>query len=234
MCDPTELLFLRRALGRARPEDYVDWAVDQLCGGADGASLRVLAGLSMRFDRDDVEAYFRLSCRELGLVEIDEATPPLEIARMVQRAYTQRKISPDEAVVMLADIYESTEYQEELLEPWYSMREELACGNGYLYPPEALASIERAVRREWHLLDRASRLALPRGWMRLSRCADCAHVGAMRVVGPSVVSRVLATLRQRPALRRAACEKCGSDQLTSLCNPDARGAYLEHLESSVV
>ena len=234
MSDTTESLLLRRALGRARPEDYVDWAVDQLCRDADGAGLRILAGLNVQFDRDEVEAYFRLSCGELGLVDVDEATPPLEIARMVQRAYAQRWISPDEAVGMVADIYESSEYQEELLEPWYSMREELAWGDGYFYPPAALASVEHAVGREWSLLDRASRLDLPRGWMRLSRCADCAHVGATRVVGPSVVSRILATLRQRAALSRAVCEKCGSHQLTSLGNPDARAAYLDQVESRMV
>jgi hypothetical protein len=231
MSDTTESLLLRRALGRACPEDYVSWAVDQLCREADSASLRVLAGLSVRFDRDEIEAYFRRSCGELGLVEVDEGTPPLEVARMVQRAYAGRRVSADEAVEMMAQIHSSHEYQEELLEPWYNMREELAWGDGYYYPSVKLASVEDAVRVEWSLLDRATQLGLPPGWMRLSRCADCAHVGATRVVEPSFVARVLARLRREPAWSRAACEKCGSGQLTNLCNPDARAAFLDEVES---
>jgi hypothetical protein len=139
MSDTTESLLLRRALSRARPEDYVNWAVEQLCRGADSPSLRILAGLSVRFDRDEVEVYFRLSCGELGLVDVDEATPPLEVARMVQRAYAERRVSPDEAVE-----------------------------------------------------------------------------------------------RRRPAWSRAVCEQCGSGQLTSLGNPDARAAFLDEMESSAV
>jgi hypothetical protein len=234
MSDTIESLLLRRALGRARPEDYVSWAVDELCRDVDSASLRVLAGLSVRLDRDEIESYFRLSCRELGLTEVDEATPPLEIASMIQRAYAQRRINSDEAVEMMAQLYESFEYQEELLEPWHSMREELADGEGYSYPSAALASVEHAVRMEWSLLDRATRLNLPRGWMRWSRCADCLHVGATRVVAPSLVARFLATLRQQPTWTRAVCERCGSPELTNLGNPHARAAFLDDVESQAV
>jgi hypothetical protein len=229
--DSTESLLLRRALGRACPEDYVDWAVDQLCRDIDGSNLRILAGLSVRFDRDDIESYFRLTCRDLGLVHFDTAVAPLAVARMIQRAHELGRICSEETVEMVAELYESSEYQEELLSPWYSMREELAWREGYFYSPAALESVDRAVSREWGLFDRATRLPLPDGWLRRSRCSACAHVGVSQVRGPSRVTRVLATLARRPALSRAVCERCRSERLTSLGDPDARSAYLDELES---
>lgn len=229
--DSTESLLLRRALGRACPQDYVDWAIDQICRGIDSSNLRILAGLNLRFDRDEVESYFLLSCRDLGIVHTDDAVAPLDVAGLIRRFYEQGRISSDETIEMMAELYESSEYQEELLAPWYSMREELSCGDGYFYPTAALQSVEVAVRREWGLFDRASRLGLPLGWLRGSRCTDCAHVGVSQMKGPSLVARVLARLMPRPALSRAICKTCGSERLMSLGDPDARSAYFDQLES---
>src|SRR5690349_5791010 len=67
----TDLLLLRRALGRAQPEDCVAWAVECLCRGLDGPNLRILAGLSIRLDRDDVERYFLLALEEVGLADAE-------------------------------------------------------------------------------------------------------------------------------------------------------------------
>lgn len=229
--DSTESLLLRRALGRAGPQDYVDWAIDQICRGIDSSNLRILAGLNLRFDRDEVEPYFLLSCRDLGMVHIDAAVAPLDVTQLIRRSYEQGRISSDETIEMMAELYESLEYHEELLAPWYSMREELSWGEGYLYPTVEFQSVEVAVRREWGLFDRACRLDLPLGWLRGSCCADCGHVGVSQVKGPSLVARVLARLMRRPELSRAICKTCGSERLMSLGDPDARSAYFDQLES---
>jgi len=226
----TESLLLRRALGRARPEDYVDWAVDQLGRDVDSPSLRILAGLNVRFDREDIDRYFRSSCDELGLRDLPEATPPLDVAAMIRRAYDQSRIRAEEAIDMLADVHETWEYQEPLLQPWHSMRQELSWRTGYSYPPAALESVERAVATEWSLLDRASRLTLPAGWMKLSRCEHCEHVGPLRPLNPSLLRRLLAALTQPASSHGARCEDCGSQQLTQLTHPDARAAYLDTVE----
>jgi hypothetical protein len=232
VADTTEFLLLRRVLGRARPEDYVDWAVHQLCRDVDSLSLRILAGLNVHFDRDEIESYFRRTCRDLGLTDVEAKPAPREIVRMIRRAHDQGQLRADDTIDMMADVYESSEYKEELLAPWYSMREELAWGEGYSYPPAALVTVERAINREWSLFDRAAKLDLPPGWLRRSRCEGCAHVGVSHVRGPSTLARVLAAVTGRQCWSRAVCEECGSDKLLSLSDPDARTAYFDELESS--
>ncbi len=51
----------------AKPEDYVEWAVERLCEGLDTPSLRILAGVNTRFDRDKIEPYFEKTCKELNI-----------------------------------------------------------------------------------------------------------------------------------------------------------------------
>lgn len=173
----SEVLLLRRALGRAQPEDYVDWAVECLCDDLDGANLRILAGLSIRFDRDDVERYFLRACGELGLGDLGDRPSPLATARLIRRAFDRGRIRAADVVEMMADAYNFSDRREELLAPWNDMLEEMGDGQGYSYPHFALESLDDAVRREWSLLDRALALTLPSGWLRQTRCRDCGYVG---------------------------------------------------------
>ncbi|HEY6562190.1 MAG TPA: hypothetical protein VI072_33210 [Polyangiaceae bacterium] len=119
----TELLFLRRALGSAQPEDYVQWAIEQLGDGADGPNLRILAGLSTRFDRDEVEHYFKLACSELQFDAPRADMSPLEVAALVRRSYERGDSSAIEAIHMMADVYRTSGYSEPLLSPWLRARE---------------------------------------------------------------------------------------------------------------
>lgn len=228
----TDVLLLRRALGRAQPEDYVDWAVECLSDGLDGSNLQILAGLSVRFDRDDVERYFLLARGELGLGDAGEKPSPLATARLIRRAFDRGRIPPAEAVEMMADVYKSSDYREELLAPWNDMFEEMGDGEGYFYPHSALEPLDDAVRREWSLLDRALALTLPSGWLHQTRCKDCGHIGEVRIREPSLAETIMATIRRRPAWRRSVCARCGSMMLTSLGDPDARSAYLDSVETN--
>lgn len=229
MDEGDESLLLRRALGRTRPEDYVSWAVDRLCRDDDTPSLRILAGLSTRLDRAEIEPYFLLACHELGLADTAASSSPLETAQMIRRAYDRGHVPPAEAVEMMAQVYESSGHQQELLAPWYSLREGLAWREPYYYPLSALASVEQAVAREWSLLDRALALKLPPGWMRLTYCVQCEHVGHPRSKEPSWVVVFWSALTGRPAVSATTCERCGSTNITSLNDPEARSLYLARL-----
>jgi len=229
MDQETESLLLRRSLGRASPEDYIAWAVERLCQDCDTPALRILAGLNSQLDQDEIEHYFLLTRTELGIDDAPSARSPFATVRMIRRAYDARRAVPTEVVDMMAQVYESSAYQEELLAPWHNMREALLWREEYYYPLAALASIQQAVDREWLLLDRALALTLPQGWLRLVRCTECHRVGPVRVREPSVIAALWATLRRRRALSVVECERCRSTKITSLSDPDARAAYLEHL-----
>lgn len=230
MADATELLLVRRALGRALPEEYLEWAAEQLSRDRDGANLRILAGLSARFDRDEIEAYFQRASIELGLTGLTAGTSALETAHMIQRAYAGARLSAEESVEMMADVYQTWDHAEELLRPWYGMREALETRDDYSYPLSALDSVDEAVRREWSLLERATKLRLQPGWLDWSRCDDCAHTGPIRVVVPSFLARLLGSVTGRETPCRAACGRCGSERLESLQDPRARSAYFDDLD----
>ncbi|MGC4086821.1 MAG: hypothetical protein QM756_02770 [Polyangiaceae bacterium] len=227
--DATELLLLRRALGRATLDDYVAWAVDQLARNVDGPNLRILAGLSTRFDRDEIERYFVLSCRELGLSVTNAAAPVLDVARLVRTAHERGSVTAKEALEMMVDVYYSSGPEnDELLAPWQAMRAALEWGEGSIYSG-ALTPLDAAIRHEWTLLERASRLSLPPGWLEFSRCSDCGHVGDIHVELAPLGARLLGAFKQQPAGLRALCEQCGSQKLTTLRNPAAREAYFDSL-----
>jgi hypothetical protein len=228
----TDVLLLRRALGRAQPEDYVDWAAGCLSDGLDGPNLRILAGLSIRFDRDDVERYFLLARGELRLGDPDKKSSPLATARLIRRAFDCGRILPAEVVEMMADVYKASDRREELLAPWNDLFEEMGDGEGYFYPQSAVESLDGAVRREWSLLDRALALNLPSGWLSQTHCKDCGHIGEVCVREPSLAETIMAVIRRRPARRRSVCARCGSMMLTNLRDPDARAAYLDSLDTS--
>lgn len=222
---------LRRALGYAQPEEYVDWAVQLICADVDGPNLRILAGLNLRFDRGDVEQYFLLTCGELGLQPISPNATPLQKAALVHAAFSRRDLTAAEAINMMADLYRSSERSEALLEPWMWMREELNWGDGYLYPSQALSSLDEAVRREWSLLERARAAHLPTAWRQQSWCQDCDHVGDLTLTPLTLVARVLRFVGLRSATASIVCERCGSSHHRRLGDPDVRADYLDHLEN---
>jgi hypothetical protein len=227
------MLLLRRALGHARPEDYVEWAVDSLCDGADGPNLRILAGLSTRFDRDEIEHYFRLTCAELRFDATPGTLPPLQTALLIRKAYERGDASAVEAVHMMADLYQSFNHSEELLAPWLSMSDGIDWKDDYFYPPAALASLDDAVRREWSLLDRAITLCPPHGWLRSAHCVHCGHVGDLALKPVSVVASIVALVALKTPRQLAVCAKCGSARHRWLGDPDARSAYLDQLEQNL-
>ncbi len=226
----TETLLLRRLLGHARPEHYVEWAVDQLSDGGDGANLRILAGLDTRFDRDEVERYFRLTCTELELATIASGQPVFETVALLRQGYEVGELSALEVVEMMGELSQASQRSAHLLEPWLRMAEELEWESGYSYPRTAHESLDDAVRREWSLLDRALKLRPPDGWLRWVRCSDCGHVGDLVSKPRSVLTKVADFVFERPA-KAPGCASCGSSRSSRLVHPDARAAYLADLEA---
>lgn len=229
----TARLMLRRALGYAQPEEYVEWAVELLCADADGANLTILAGLNARFDRADVEEYFRLTCKDLGLQPTSiDAAAPLPTARLVHEAFSRGDVTAVEAIRMMADLYRRSEYRETLLSSWRWMREELDRGKGPSDSSEALAALDDAVRRECSLLERCLAAQLPSGWNLQSWCSDCHHLGELALVQPTLADRFLRLVGLRSATSGIVCARCGSRRHRSLRERDVLLEYLDHVENA--
>lgn len=224
---------LRRVLGYAQPEEYVEWAVDLLCADTDGANLRILAGLNARIDRADVEEYFLLTCKDLGLqpTSVNDADP-LPTARLVHEAFSRGDVTAADAIRMIADLYRRSEYRETLLSSWWRMREQVDRGEGHSGSPEAPAALDDAVRGEWSLLERCLAAQLPSGWNLQSWCNDCNHLGELTLVQPTLADRFLRLVGLRSATSGIVCARCGSRRHRSLRERDVLLEYLDHVESA--
>lgn len=234
----TSTLLLRRSMGNALAEDYIDWATECLTQGQDSPSLRVLAGLHPRWERHEVEQYFQGTCRELGIAAIPADAPPRETARLVQEVYRGGKISADEAVRMMADLYTRSAYSDPVLSIWFEIEEELSLqGSGHegcFYSPELLEHLEETVEREFALFSQAVALPLPPGFNRFIRCSRCSAIGPPKLKHRSATDAIKAGIRgawAKPALW-ATCEHCGSFDYRGISDPDVREDYFLRLESA--
>jgi len=236
----TELLFLRRCLGETTAEDYVQWAVEQLCRDADTPSLRLLAGLNLTFERDEVEGFFLKSCSELELTAPKLDASVGETAAHLHAAYARGDLSARSLITALARLAHSFETHvsaddardRRALEFWIDMGAQLRSSEtdngagGDRYPTAALGRLDEAVQREWHLFERARRLELPPNFRHFVTCLSCGHTGPSGFRNPSFLRRVL----QRSPLVRTACTACGSMELARMTDPRVRSEYLAKLE----
>lgn len=90
---------------RTDAKDYIGWAAKTLEAGFDSASLRVLSGLSLPIENDEVVLYFKRSLDELELV-----LPPLAYSlyaeiRLIAEAFEAGTITAEEACTQLSDWY---------------------------------------------------------------------------------------------------------------------------------
>jgi len=218
MC--TEILLVRRALGLAQPEDYVQWAIGMPADGVDTENLRILAGLSSRAEPEKIEHYFCLVRAELGLVHFDASQQPFLGTSLVRSAFDRQKASPAETIHWMAEVYLAGQPRELLLLPWSVLRDEL----------EGLSSVADAVNLEWSLFDRARWVDLPEGWLHHAWCVDCGHLGELDPSARAPVDPLLRIPGRRAAPTSAGCPQCGSRQYRWLTDQKARSAYLERLE----
>ena len=163
----TDKLLLYRWMGNALPEDYVAWAVEQLVDGRDTPSLRVLAGLIPTLERDDIEAYFLRTCKELELRPLESSDSPRDAVPLVRRLYRSGTLSPVETLRLMSRLYELSEYSDPLLSLWFGVKDELF--------PEPMEFLEEWIDREWGLFDLAFELDLPSEFDRFCRCESSKH-----------------------------------------------------------
>lgn len=220
----------------ARPEDYIEWAVERLSEEIDSPSLRILAGLNPRFERDEVEPYFLQTCKELDIQPPSEFASPTECARLINRAYRQLEMTAEAAIRMMAALYQRSGYSVSTLWVWNEIEEELALtGSGHegcFYPPEALASLEDVFEREWSLFDRGTRLSLPVDFNRYIKCTKCGHFGEPLLKHRTRRDKIRAAipwLRRKPPLWHC-CKVCGSYEYRTMADPEVRDAYFKQLE----
>lgn len=233
----TDTLLLKRVLGSAQPEDYVQWAVDLLCEGVNSYHLRILAGLDLRFEREEVEHYFMKTCTDLNIEAAPEDVGPRLAAGLVRKTYDQGAVSAQTALRMMADLYKISEYSDSLLAIWYEIDEELSLrGSGHegcFYPPEALDSLDETFDREWALFERAAALSLPERFFQYIRCDKCGHIGEAKFSHKTFWDRCrakFAFFRSKPALW-AACRACGSHDYRTMADPRVRDDYFQRVES---
>ena len=231
----TDTLLLHRSLGAALPQDYIDWAVDQLASGVDTPNIRILAGLSAKLDTEEIESYFRKVCLELGI------DAPLKTAhfngtvRLIRRAYDCREISASDAIDRMYDLYIESDFGDSLLSIWDNIIEELALkgsgDGGYFYPPDLLDSPGRLFITEFSLLERALNLKLPKDFMHYIQCSRCNHIGESVLKHRSWWDKLAAKLsfNKTPALWHT-CARCGSFEYACMWDPAVRDFYFSKLE----
>jgi len=219
-----ETLFLRRFMGDDIPEDYVEWAVQLLCEGFDSPSLRILAGLDLKFQRDEIEPYFTETCKELDIDIPPRVQEPRATARLIKNL---GKLSAEAVIRMMADLCKKSGYSDPLLQVWFDIEEERSLkGSGHegcFYPPEKLESLDEVVRQEWDLFVRASRLDLPEKFMRFIRCDKCGYIGK-----PKLKHKLLLSIL---GLEYPTCSRCGSFDYHNMIDPEVRDDYFRRLEN---
>jgi hypothetical protein len=231
----TDTLILNRSLGAAIPEDYIDWAVNQLQSGIDTPNLRILAGLSVKFDNEEIESYFTKVCKELDIDAPLKTDNYYGTARLIKRAYDNKEISAKDAIKRMFDLYVESEYDDPLLSIWYSIDEELSHKGsewgGYFYPVELLDSLDDLFVNEFNLFERALKLKLPRGFINFIKCEQCGYIGNSHLKPRYFKDKLVAKLPwgRKPALWHT-CSECGSFEYISMSDPAVRNSYLSKLE----
>lgn len=233
----TDSLILNRSLGTAYPDQYVDWAVEQMCNGLDSPSLRILAGLNTKFDSEEIESYFKKTCSELDIECFIPSQEPRYSVGLIHRTYKRGDITAVTAFYMLARLYQLSEYSDPLLGVFYYIEEELSMrGSGHegcFYRPDALADLDEALISEFDLFFAASELFLPKGFMRFIRCQHCAHVGEARLQRKTLGDKIrgmIPGLRIKPVWWQT-CSRCGSFDYKGMIDPDVRRNYLNQIKS---
>ncbi|MFK5922628.1 MAG: hypothetical protein QM496_10645 [Verrucomicrobiota bacterium] len=233
----TDTLMLKRSLGSAFSSLYVDWAVERLCEGSDTPSLRILAGLNPKFESEEIESYFRNSCKELKIECVNEVVEAQQSAGLVQRSYECGETAAEEALHMLARIYADTGYSDPLLAVFSDIEEELSFkGTDHeeiFYPPDDLQDLDAALKTEFALMADGLRLDLPKEFCSFTRCEDCSYIGKSRFRHKTLWDKLkglIPGLYPRPPLWHT-CFKCGSFDYKIMMDPEVRNDYYNRLKS---
>jgi hypothetical protein len=229
----TDTLLLNHLTGTARPKEYIEWALERLSEGFDSPSLRILAGLNIRFERHEVEPYFKKTCKELKIETPPEADDPEGAAGFVKKAYDHKKISAREAINMMSRFYQNLGFYDPPFEIWYYI--EL----GVIEEDERadiLNYLEGVFEREWMLFKRALQLNLPGDFMDFIRCNQCGHIGESQWKyqhrRTTMVDKIWAIIfKSVPTPKYTqTCAACGSYRYDGMVNPEVRDAYFTQLE----
>ncbi|MGD1940570.1 MAG: hypothetical protein ACFB0G_04610 [Leptolyngbyaceae cyanobacterium] len=220
----SETLWLYRRMSYAIPEDYVEWATQRLCEGQDSPSLRVLAGLEPKLERDEIKPYFIKACTELSLEMPLKAEEPRTTAEVIRKIYGLSNLPPERAIDMMTELYQETNHSDPILSVWFEIAEELSLkGSGHegcFYPLAEFNSLDEVVKKELALFARASRLALPEDFMAFIKCDRCGYIGQ---------SKIECKLSEA---NWHTCRRCNSSDYQRMTSPKVRDDYFQQIESS--
>lgn len=224
-------LLLYRRMGCAAPEDYVNWAVQLLQEGYDSPSLRILAGLIPKLERDDIEFYFTKVCEELDINIPDTEENTTVTALRIKQAYNLGDLSAEETVRLMARLHREAQYLNPLLCIWMDIDEELSLiGSGFegaIYPVEEFDSLNDLVRQELEFFERSSVLQLSQNFNHFIRCNMCGHIGEPKLYVESFTSQGIEQ-------NGYSCSNCNATSFRSMSYPDVRIAYLSQIESNLL
>ena len=95
-------------------EELVAWAVDAIVFGCDSKSLRLLAGLQVPFDREEVDRLFKAVLKDLQIEDLpSEQHIPIFIASTL-KAMLNKEFSRKEALQRLSDLYQQLNFDRQL------------------------------------------------------------------------------------------------------------------------
>lgn len=99
--DGLKILLIRRWAQDASDQEFTEWAVKALEYNLDSPSLRILAGLNLPADREDIPQYFEATLHELSIPQLSQDGMIMDYFHYICKAIVNGAISPDQGIHLI-------------------------------------------------------------------------------------------------------------------------------------
>ncbi len=229
-------LFAHHFLGGDKPEDYINWGVDQLLAGSDSINMALLA--SMDFLKpvymQDVLKQFEKCLEELSISWPDERETIRTYSETIARRITLGEIEPRDGLKRLASLYFPSFYSEDLYAIWYGLEYDVAnleFGHTATSNPEIdLETLDTFIIKVAKQYLELLKMSLPENFLKWAYCYECQQVHQY-VVKPVKGNSLLRKLFKKRHEFHVECANCTSSKITTMINYEARQKYLQLLST---
>lgn len=228
-------LFARYYLGVARPNDYIEWAEDQLLAGSESKNMALLA--SMDFDKPigtyELLDYFNKCIAELNVEWPDKKTSLRDYSKTVCLAIISGKLEPQTGLHLFLQFNLASNYSENLFRIWGWLEEDISLletgfdptfNNGLLEGTDLY--IKQVASQYLKLLE----VSLPHNFFELIYCSHCHHIGLPEHKEVVVSSWNNFFKGKKPIYLQQVCSNCSSDKIYSMWGYEGREAYLKKMK----